>query len=70
MKDIDYSCIFVEGRQRGLSCIVGVKVAQSQGKITKTEACLRTQTYKPKKKKRQKRSIMVLERSTMVSGLV
>ena len=28
-----------------LSCIVGVKVAQSKGKITKIEAFLRIQTY-------------------------
>ena len=57
MKDIYHVYKFVEGRQCGLSCIVGVKVAQSQGKITKTEACLRTQTNKPKKKKKRSKKL-------------
>ena len=41
MKDIYHIYNFVERHQSEFSCIVGVKVVQSEGKITKIEAYLK-----------------------------
>ena len=46
MKDIYHIYNFVERIKCEFSCVVGVKVAQGKGKITKIEACLRAKTKK------------------------
>ena len=44
MIDIYHIYNFVERIKCEFTCVVGVKVAQSKGKITKIEACLRKKT--------------------------